>query len=206
MRLVNEKLAADLLEAGKREFLNYGFQRANLRNIAASLGVTTGAIYRYYKDKNELFCALVEQPAKELEERYRSIQQSFAKMPLKQQLSGLPEVSEDGQKWMMEYIYDHLEEFRLIVDCSVGTRYENYIDTLVDIEVEASRRLIQKMKAEGYKPREIDDELIHIVSSALFNGIFEAVRHDMPRDKAFAYMDGLREFYSAGWFKILGIS
>ena len=43
MRLINEKLAADLLEAGKKEFLAHGFQGASLRDIAASLGVTTGA-------------------------------------------------------------------------------------------------------------------------------------------------------------------
>ncbi|RGI95082.1 TetR family transcriptional regulator, partial [Hungatella hathewayi] len=41
MRLINEKLAADLLEAGKKEFLAHGFQGASLRDIAASLGVTT---------------------------------------------------------------------------------------------------------------------------------------------------------------------
>lgn len=62
------------------------------------------------------------------------------------------------------------------------------------------------MTEAGYALKPIDDELIHIVASALFNGMFETVRHDMPRDKAFAYMDGLREFYSAGWFRILGIS
>ena len=64
MRLINEKLAADLLEAGKKEFLAHGFQGASLRDIAASLGVTTGAIYRYYTDKAELFSALVEKPAR----------------------------------------------------------------------------------------------------------------------------------------------
>ena len=74
MRLVNEKLAADLLEMGKKEFLLCGFQGANLRSIAASMGVTTGAIYRYYTDKAELFGALVEKPAAELLERYREIQ------------------------------------------------------------------------------------------------------------------------------------
>ena len=44
------------------------------------------------------------------------------------------------------------------------------------------------------------------MSSALFNGMFETVRHDMPREKAMQYMNSLRDFYSAGWFKILGIT
>lgn len=78
MRPVNEKLRLDLLEAGKREFMDKGFQGASLRSIAASLGVTTGAIYRYYTDKEALFDALVAEPAQELVDRYRSVQQSFA--------------------------------------------------------------------------------------------------------------------------------
>lgn len=43
-----------------------GFRGASLRSIAASLGVTTGAIYGYYTDKEAMFDALVEAPAQEL--------------------------------------------------------------------------------------------------------------------------------------------
>lgn len=205
MRPINEKLAANILKAGKQAFLAEGFQGASMRNIAAALGVTTGSIYRYYCDKEALFDALVEEPARVLEERYRRIQQEFSQLPLEGQLSSLPEVSDDGQMWMMRHIYDHFDAFKLIVCCGAGTKYEHYIDTLAEIECNASRVLIDRMTEAGYDPKPIDDELIHIVASALFNGMFETVRHDMPRDKAFLHMESLREFYSAGWFKILGI-
>ncbi len=205
MRLINEKLAADLLEAGKKEFLAHGFQGASLRDIAASLGVTTGAIYRYYTDKAELFSALVEKPARELEERYRAAQKEFADQPLQDQLTELPEVS-DENSWIMEFIYDNFDAFKLIVCCSAGTGYEHYLDTLVEIEANSGRALLERMEEAGQQIHQIDDSLIHIVSSALFNGIFETVRHDMPRDKAFVYLNDLKEFYSAGWFKLLGMS
>ncbi|WP_270815710.1 TetR/AcrR family transcriptional regulator [Hungatella effluvii] len=205
MRLINEKLAADLLEAGKKEFLAHGFQGASLRDIAASLGVTTGAIYRYYTDKAELFSALVEKPARELEERYRAAQKEFADQPLQDQLTELPEVS-DENSWIMEFIYDNFDAFKLIVCCSAGTGYEHYLDTLVEIEANSGRALLEHMEEAGQQIHQIDDALIHIVSSALFNGIFETVRHDMPRDKAFVYLNDLKEFYSAGWFKLLGMS
>ena len=78
MRTTNAKLAADLLEAGKREFLEKGFQGASLRSIAASLGVTTGAIYGYYTDKEAMFDALVSEPAQKLADRYRELQKTFA--------------------------------------------------------------------------------------------------------------------------------
>ena len=50
MRVMNEKLCADILETGRKEFLALGYRDASWRHIAASLGVTIGAIYRYYAD------------------------------------------------------------------------------------------------------------------------------------------------------------
>lgn len=206
MRPINEKLAADLLEAGKQEFLEKGFLGASMRGIAARLNVTTGALYRYYTDKESLFDALVKEPASVLENKYRMIQQNFADKDVQNQLQELPEVSDEGHAWMMDYIYDHFDAFKLIVCCSNGTRYEHYLDILTEIEVNASIALIEKMKEQGYHPAEMDEDLIHMVASSMFNGMFETVRHDMPREKAIPYMDTLRDFYSAGWFKMLGIS
>ena len=206
MRTTNPKLAAGLLEAGKREFLEKGFQGASLRNIAASLGVTTGAIYGYYTDKEAMFDALVSEPGQELVERYREVQKAFSARPLEEQVNNLPEVPEIEAARMMAYIYDHFDAFKLITCAAAGTRYEHYLDTLAEIEDNAGRALIDCMREAGYPVPEIDDELIHIMSSALFNGMFETVRHDMPREKAMQYMNSLRDFYSAGWFKILGIT
>mgnify|MGYP006922456673 CR=1 FL=1 len=41
------------------------------------------------------------------------------------------------------------------------------------------------MREAGYPVPEIDDELIHIMSSALFNGMFETVRHEGRAENAF---------------------
>ena len=205
MRPINEQLAADLAEAGKREFLEKGFRGASMRNIAASLGVTTGAIYRYYADKEALFDGLVSGPADYLETEYRRRQDEFAEQPLGEQLRTLPDMADDGQLWMMEYLYDEFDAFKLIACCAVGTKYENYLDILTAIEDRSGHMLVEKMHEAGMKVLPIDDELIHILSSALFSGMFETVRHDMPRKKAMQHMRSLKDFYSAGWFKILGI-
>ncbi|MBS6367053.1 MAG: helix-turn-helix transcriptional regulator, partial [Clostridiales bacterium] len=114
MRLVNEKLRADLLEAGKREFREKGYQSASLRSIASSLGVTTGAIYCYYTDKEALFDGLVKEPAQELVARYRTLQQTFAGRSLEEQLQKLPEVPDKEASWMMDFLYDHFDAFKLI--------------------------------------------------------------------------------------------
>ena len=41
----------NILKCAKAEFLEKGFKDASLRTIAKQAGVTTGAIYGYFKDK-----------------------------------------------------------------------------------------------------------------------------------------------------------
>lgn len=134
MRVLNEKLCADILETGRKEFLALGYRDASLRHIAASLGVTTGAIYRYYADKEALFDALVAQPAQELADRYRAVQQTFAQQSVEEQVRNLPEVPDEEAGWMLDFIYDHFDAFKLIACCAGGTKYEHYLDTLAEIE------------------------------------------------------------------------
>ena len=50
----------------------------------------------------------------------------------------------------------------------------------------------------------LDKSLCHIIASGMFNGIFEIVVHDMPRDQAMRDVDQLRAFYTAGWSKLMG--
>ena len=50
----------------------------------------------------------------------------------------------------------------------------------------------------------LDKSLCHIIASGMFNGIFEIVIHDMPREQALRDVDQLRDFYTAGWLKLMG--
>ena len=203
MKPINEQLKIQLLEASRKEFLSRGFRDAQVREIAKAAGATTGSIYKYYKDKESLFDALVQEPANHLVEQYRQLQQGFSSLPLGQQVDGLSETASSGLIWMIEYLYEHFDAFKLIACCASGTKYSNYIDTLVQIEVDASLALIEKLNADGRKVRQIDQGMIHIVANAMFSGLFETIIHDMPLEKALEYTKCLRDFYAAGWFQIL---
>ena len=49
-----------IIRAAYSEFLAYGFQKASLHKIAEKAGVTTGAIYTRYKNKDALFVSLLQ--------------------------------------------------------------------------------------------------------------------------------------------------
>ena len=72
---------SSILNAGKKEFLAKGFRSASLRSIVKEAGVTTGAFYGYYKSKEDLFRALVGEPAQTFLSVYHHAQDSFAELP-----------------------------------------------------------------------------------------------------------------------------
>ena len=48
-----------LLQCAKKEFMEKGFVGASLRGICQKAGVTTGALYFFFQDKDDLFCEVV---------------------------------------------------------------------------------------------------------------------------------------------------
>ena len=106
---------------------------------------------------------------------------------------------------MMEYAYAHKDEFRLLLCASEGTRYENMVHEMVEIEVDATHAFANVMEGLGHPKYELDPTLEHILVSGLFSAFFEMIIHDVPRDKANEYLTELRTFYTAGWKEIMGL-
>ena len=205
MRLLNDELAKNILEASKKEFLEKGFQKASLRSIAASVNATTGAVYRYYENKEALFDALVKKPADELYELYRSYNEDFSDQDMSNQLSKLSDGIEDDTDGILEFIYDNYDAFKLIACCSEGTKYADYVERLIEIEAKSSLRLIRLMQQDGKISADFDEQLVHIIAGTMFNGVFEIISRNEPIETAREHIYILKEFYTAGWNKILGI-
>ena len=206
MRPLNDTLAAQILEAGKAEFFAKGFRNASVREIAAAVGVTTGALYRYYQNKEALFDSLVSEPAEQLYQDYRDYSEAYSAHGLSEQLAGLDEVASTKAKNMLSYIYTHYDAFKLIACCSEGTKYADYVERLIGVETKSGIALVHMMQAEQGQCRDMDDTLVHILSSVYFKGMFEVIAHDADENDALAHMEALRDFYTAGWFKLLGLA
>lgn len=192
-------------KAAKKEFLQKGFQSASLRNIVKEAGVTTGAFYGYYKSKEELFEALVEEPVSVLMERFIEAQNVFSSLPAGDQEENMGKISGDCMDWMVDHVYENLDAFQLILCCSQGTKYENLIHQMVEIEVQATNDFIAVLRSLGKEVPDIDSQLEHILASGMFTAFFEMVIHDMPKEQAVEYVKELRAFYTAGWSAIMGL-
>ena len=155
--------------AAKREFLSKGFKSASLRNIVKSAGVTTGAFYGYYDSKEALFEALVGKQHDTILKVYCEAQENFARLPKEEQPKHMGDVSGACMREMLLYAYDNLEEFKLILCCSEGTRFENMIDKMVEVEIKGTHDYQEVLKQLGRPSPKLDSRLEHILITGMFN-------------------------------------
>ena len=191
-------------QAALAEFLDKGFLGASLRQIVKNAGVTTGAFYGYFSSKEALFNAIVEPHAAALMGRFMEAQTTFAELPEKEQPEHMGLESGRCVDWMVDYICAHREPVKLLLCCAEGTSYEHFVNNMVEVEVEYTHRYMEVLRRLGRDIPVLDKSLCHIIASGMFNGIFEIVVHDMPRDQAMRDVDQLRAFYTAGWSKLMG--
>ena len=191
-------------KAAKAEFLKKGYKDASLRNIVKSVGMTTGAFYGYYKSKEELFEALVGKHYDYILNRFKGAQKEFAELPPNQQPKVMGEISGICMYDILHYSYEHLDECKLILYCSEGTKFFGLIDKMVEIEVGATHDYIKVLKKLGRPSPKIDPTLEHMLITGMFHTFFELVIHQMPLKDAENYVTEMRTFYTAGWMKIMG--
>jgi len=192
-----------IMQEGKREFLEKGFKDSSLRNIVKRAGVTTGAFYGYYPNKTALFEDLVLDSVNGLKKLFLSAQEEFEEIPMKDKQLILYDYTKDQTQSMVDYIYENFDEFKLLVSCSEGTDFSNFIHDIVEIEVEYSIKFIESSENDAFETGRASLELLHIISSAFFSGLFEIVKHDMSKEDADKYTESLKNFFIAGWRTIL---
>ena len=199
-----EGVAERIVEAAKREFLDKGYVDASLRTIAAEADTSTNSIYVRFGDKEGLFSAIVEPVLNEMTERFIRIQEKFHLMTPEEQAERMPKYADGGTSELIDYMYEHLEEFRLLLDASYGTRFHNFVDELVRIEVEYTYKF---MEAVGYSDKfgdAVTQKLLHIVTTSRFESIFEIIRHGMSREEATEYIELLSRYHRCGFIEIFG--
>ena len=193
------------MRSAKHEFLQKGFRCASLRTIVRNANVTTGAFYGYFKSKEELFDALVSKQANDFIDAFNDVQMSFRKLSPQEQLSNIGKAAGQWMLNILDYIYDNFDSFKLILKYSEGTKYENFIHNLAEIEADAMHDFLISAEKSGKSVRKIDSNLEHILNSGKFSAYFEIVMHDMPKEQAKIYIGDLTEFLAAGWVRIMGL-
>lgn len=193
-----------IIDSGKLNFLNDGYERSNLRKICKDAGVTTGAFYRHFEDKEDLFISLVEPLAKELldfydkyeEESFRDIEKNCG-----QNLAG---INIDGSIESTLYMFSKKELFNILIYKAYGTKYDNFIELLVEKEDINRYKAFQIISKKKNIEAEIPKEAMHLLNHAYINALCEIVIHSQTEEEVKINTRIISKFFYDGWEKLRG--
>lgn len=192
-----------ILNAAKEEFLKKGYHSASLRNITKNACVTTGSLYWYFKSKKELFDAIVSVHYHRILDLYDKARNKVFDFSYNKSDEAVNEVGSNCFMEMLDYMYLHISEFRIIISGAEGTEYDDIVHALVMREIESSEKFIGTVSD---KEEAISPELAYIVVSGMFSGLFEMIKHYYSLSKAKKCIKELYDFYAAGFSYIMNSS
>lgn len=199
-----------LLKAAKEEFLDKGYMRASLRNICRKAEVTTGALYFFFQDKEDLFGALVEKPLRRIyeimKEHYETEATSLPEVPEREDREEIALLvareQEEHRKAAMravDYLYEYYEEFLLLLMKSQGSKYENCLDAFIELSEAHYRQMAEVMdRLTGKKG--LDDDTLHCIVHLQVSIFIQPVTHGLEKEKARRQMTSMVKFLMGGWY------
>lgn len=202
MSIPDTSIDPRISDCAKREFLQKGYQKASLRDICKKAGVTTGAFYKRFKGKEELFSALVEP----MIQCYFAIGDDALKRNQdayeQDQMQGIWDMSEETYKKWMRSFYEEFDSLKLLLCCANGSKYENFLHDVVTENTTASLRFAQLFKDSGKIDAIPDEDELHIVLTAYWTCLFEPIIHDFPLEKALKYCGTIAKLFN--WQLLFG--
>lgn len=203
----NEKETKEkLLQSAKTEFLSKGYSSASLRTICKNAGVTTGALYFFFKDKEDLFASLVQKPLEEIErimiDHYNSEAQNFSEsIP---SLSSIDlEKSDDFNTSLqvIKLLYSHYDEMILLITKSQGSRFENCLDNFVNITEKHYARIAEMVSKKNNTPC-LDPLIVHWISHAQIEAFAYLLTHATSEEQAQKLLPNIIKYLTGGWYNL----
>ena len=192
-----------LIECAKKEFIEKGYMKASLRNICSEAGVTTGAMYFFFKDKEELFENVVGGPLINLmnaigahfdqETDFIGDVNSITSLDLKDDYIAASDI--------LSVLFRYKEEYLLLMNRAQGSKYEKIVDSLVEQIYEHYIMMYCRMK--GYKSKKNitaeDKFIVHWMSHDQIDIFIHLMTHCENEKEAGKMMKNMFNYMVGGW-------
>jgi len=167
MQVLKEEVREKIKKAAIHEFEKNGYQKTSMRSIASNAKLTVGNLYRYFKNKDDLFNVII-QPA--FQEIYRFIEE-FARI---KEDSPFKKTKKDNfvkifEESLIKIYSQHRAELIILLNGSKGSQMENAREQIIYLIAERIKKeAFPKMKKEMTV---VDGFLAEVLAISFIEGI-----------------------------------
>lgn len=195
-----------LLQCAKKEFMEKGYSKASLRSICKEAGVTTGALYFFFQDKDDLFCSLVSDSLMRIMELIKEHQQ-FEENEAKEEILSSNHDMESERilvEVLVHEMYQNRDEMLLLVNGAQGSSLENAVDRIID-EMDAHNLHLARATCQELGIPMLEEKLVHWMSHNQIDMFLYMLKHIETEEQALAFGRQAMTYLVTGWFALFGV-
>ena len=186
-----------ILKSAKNEFLAHGYEKASTNIICKNAGVTSGALYKRFAGKDELFCSLIADLLKLISERSAPVAEHYYDVLKTRSADDFSAAMEFEKKSYIELLFNYSEECTLFFCKSDGSSIEKMLKDMMKKRTEVTVEFLQSI---AKKP--VDASAIRILMSTQFYFYRQLLEAGLDKDAAVACMETVEKYNEAGWRRI----
>ena len=190
----NHSLDDGIMQAVYSEFLAYGFQKASLHKIAEKAGVTTGAIYTRYKNKDALFVSLLHDFFEAMRILFAPVAEEYEKAKRSAQPDDILRAINAEEKIYFRLLTEHYDDCTLFFCRSDGSSVETMLGALMDHKTEQTVEFFSHIYG-----KEPNADAIRLLMGSQFWYFRQLLDQHMEEDRMFACLQAVLNFTNAGW-------
>lgn len=197
MQYLKDDVKNSILQAALSEFMRHGYSNASMRQIANSAGITTGNIYRYFKNKEDLFHELIhpvyEKFVQYIIEIKDDIDDSCA-IDATNPLDYLHKV----ESTIVELFKESNAELRILLNLSSGSSYEPVKQELIQLAAHILKKVFIPGEEQQDQAMIEERNLAHMLAGTLVEGVCIILRDHEDGETVRQLVDELLRVYCAG--------
>jgi len=173
MQLKKEKVKKRIEDAAREDFLEYGFTKTSMRNIARKAKVSTSNIYNYFESKDNLFYSLIDPIYIKVKDLLYNLFETEKNLGENEFFKLISDVFAHP---VGEIIKQNAKELIILMDKSEGTKFYNFKEELIKlIESHFTESIIHEKKA---KQNNLNNTFVmHIIATNLLESLLELAKH-----------------------------
>ena len=199
----HDKIGEAILKSARIEFTQFGYRAASVRRICKEAGVTTGALYKRYKGKEDLFAELVRPTLEQLELLELQRREHYYNILKEDKLFRLQSYNIEDMQTLMAILYEYKQDIQLILFKSEGSLYTNFKNNIASYDIDETYDYLLKVherKKISYLP---DKRYLEGALRAYYNAFFTPLEQDWSKEMAIEYCQYLARLFD--WSSFFGL-
>lgn len=191
MQYAKDEIRQRIIDVAREEFLDKGFEKASVRTITSKAKTAKSNLYNYFKDKDDLFHAVLEPTTAEIQTGLELAKQY-----------NMPKETEDytfsSQQLVIgaitEFVAQHAADVRLLLFKAQGSSLEDFKYEVLDAFTDNMYEWTRSVRAK----KDVSRLFVRTVCSFYLNLIEQLFLADPPADMP-KFMDEITVFIYHGW-------